>query len=104
MFNGTFKSTIGNRNSYMNKSTADKKNVDSWGKKLDKKVGKHHFGYLSYNDGFKSQNTPAKTYIVKSGDTLWSIAKANSMSVAELKDKNKMLDPNKLTIGQKLTI
>ena len=30
--NGTFKSTIGNRNAYLNKDTADKKNVDSWGK------------------------------------------------------------------------
>lgn len=104
LFNGTFKSTIGNRNSYMNKATADKSNVDSWGKKLDKKVGRHHFGYLSFNDGFKSQNIPAKTYVVKPGDTLWSIAKANNMSVAELKDKNKLLDPNKISIGQKLTI
>lgn len=104
LFNGTFTSTIGNRNSYMNKSTADQSNINSWGKKLDKKIGRHHFGYLSYNDGFKSQNTPAKTYIVKAGDTLWSIAKANNMSIAELKDKNKLLDPNKISIGQKLTI
>lgn len=42
-------------------------------------------------------------YIVKSGDTLWSIAKANNVSVDELKQVNNMTN-NLLTIGQELTI
>jgi len=37
-------------NSYMNKKTASKKNVDSWGKKCTLKIGKHHFGYLPEHD------------------------------------------------------
>jgi len=57
MLAGTFKSTIGNRNSYMNKELADKKNVVSWGKDLDLKIGKQHFGYFPYNDGFKTKGS-----------------------------------------------
>lgn len=108
MLAGTFKSTIGNRNSYMNKELADKKNIDSWGKDLDLKIGKHHFGYFSYNDGFKtkgSKTTPQqKIYVVKDGDTLWKIAKANSTTVDELKAKNQLDNPDKLKIGQKLRV
>ena len=40
----------------MNKKTASKKNVDSWGKSLDLDIGKHSFGYFAYNDGFKKNN------------------------------------------------
>lgn len=42
-------------------------------------------------------------YIVQSGDTLWSIANKNNMSVEELKNKNN-LTSNLLTIGQQLII
>lgn len=49
-YKGEFKSTIGNRNSYMNLKKADKKNRDSWGKKLDKKINNHSFGYLKEHD------------------------------------------------------
>ena len=45
-----FKSTIGNRNAYINKDTADKSNVDTWGKKCTLKIGSHHFGYLPEHD------------------------------------------------------
>lgn len=44
-----------------------------------------------------------KTYIVKSGDTLWSIAKDNNVTVNELKEKNN-LTSNLLSIGQTLII
>ena len=43
---------IHNINSYMNKNTADKSNVESWGKDLNIKIGNHWFGYLKENDGF----------------------------------------------------
>ena len=42
-------------------------------------------------------------YIVKSGDTLWSIARLNNITVDELKKINN-LNSNMLTIGQKLKI
>lgn len=34
----------------MNLKKADKKNRDSWGKKLDKKINNHSFGYLKEHD------------------------------------------------------
>lgn len=43
------------------------------------------------------------TYIVKSGDTLWTIANKNGISVDKLKDINN-LNTNLLSIGQKLLI
>lgn len=42
-------------------------------------------------------------YTVKSGDTLWSIAKNNGLTVDELKTLNN-LSSNKLSIGQKLKL
>lgn len=42
-------------------------------------------------------------YTVKSGDTLWSIAKNNGLTVDELKKLNN-LNSNKLSIGQKLKL
>lgn len=42
-------------------------------------------------------------YIVKAGDTLWSIAKNNNITVSELKDFNN-LENNLLTLGQELKI
>ena len=50
-----------------------------------------------------STSPPQKTYIVKSGDTLWSIARENNITVSELKDANN-LETNMLSIGQKLII
>lgn len=99
-----FTSTIGNRNSYMNKATADKSNVDSWGKSLDMKIGKHHFGYLKNNDGFKGKTQTSSTYVVKKGDTLSTIAKAHKTTAAELAAKNNIKDLNKISIGQKIKV
>ena len=50
LVNGKFKSTIGNRNSYMNPKTADPENVRTWGKKLDLEIKSHKFGYLKEHD------------------------------------------------------
>lgn len=44
-----------------------------------------------------------QTYIVKRGDTLWSIAKENNITVNELKEKNN-LTTNLLSIGQTIII
>ena len=58
------------------------------------------------------QTTPAptpppaqvKTYTVKSGDTLYSIAKRHNTTVSRLVQANKLSNPNALIVGQKLTI
>lgn len=46
---------------------------------------------------------PSNTYTVKSGDTLWSIAKQNNISVDSLKSANN-LSSNLLSVGQTLII
>ena len=110
-----FKSTIGNRNSYLNKSTASKSAVNSWGKKCDLKVGSHSFGYLAEHDpkivkpgtmiAWKKINAKKpNVVVVKSGDTLGKIAKANNTTVAELAKKNSLKDPDKISVGQTLKI
>ena len=48
-------------------------------------------------------NSQGVTYVVKSGDTLWNIAKKYNISVDELKSANKLTN-NMLSIGQKLVI
>lgn len=50
----------------------------------------------------KSSNS-LNTYVVKNGDSLWSIAKANNISVEALKEANN-LTSNLLSIGQTLII
>ena len=49
------------------------------------------------------QTGQEKKYVVKRGDTLWSIAKDNNISVNELKEINN-LTSNLLTIGQEIII
>ena len=48
-------------------------------------------------------STSNGTYTVKSGDTLWSIANANDMTVAQLKQKND-LSNDTIYVGQKLNV
>lgn len=102
-----FTSTIGNRNSYMNKAKASAKAKREWGDKLDLKIGKHEFGYLRNNDGFRHSNINKRSYskyIVKAGDTLSKIAKDHNTTVEEIKKKNKIDDPNKIAIGQTILV
>ena len=49
------------------------------------------------------KTTKAKTYTVKNGDSLWTIARNNNTTVDKLKQANN-LTSNLLTIGQVLTI
>jgi LysM repeat protein len=49
--------------------------------------------------------TPATTYTVARGDSLWSIAKRNHLSKADLAAANNLkLDASVLHVGQKLII
>lgn len=99
-----FTSIIGNRNSYMNKDIASAKAKRAWGDKLDLKIGRHCFGYLKNNDGFRGTTTTATTYTVKSGDTLSKIAKAHKTTVDKIQKKNNIKDPNKIHVGQKISV
>lgn len=117
-FDGRFKSTIGTRNSYLNPDTADKGALDSWGKSMDLKIGKHKFGYLKEHDPkfviagtmtpkakSAEKKTEAKTYIVKKGDNLEKIAKMHKTTVSDILSKNKQIkNPDKIFVGQKITI
>ena len=51
----------------------------------------------------KQNNSENKIYIVKKGDTLWSIAKNNNISVDRLKEINS-LTSNLLSVGQELLL
>ncbi len=52
---------------------------------------------------YKNLKSPTDKYVVKSGDTLWGIAKKFGVSVNDLKTANN-LTSNNLTIGQSLKI
>ncbi|PTY05517.1 hypothetical protein DB347_14150 [Opitutaceae bacterium EW11] len=54
--------------------------------------------------GAGGESTPATTYTVASGDTLWKIAKQNGLSVKELAAANKLRADAPLHQGQKLMI
>lgn len=129
-----FESTIGDRNSYLNPKTASEKAKKTWGKKMDLQMKDHKFGYLREHDpkyvipGTMTQRAksaanvnvqaakknvqgkvkavaPTKVYVVRKGDTLTRIAKANGKTVDEVKKLNPGLkNPNMLKIGQKLNV
>lgn len=58
---------------------------------------------LQYKNISPSKTNSYGYYIVKSGDTLWSIARVNGLTVDELKKLNN-LNSNMLSIGQKLNL
>jgi LysM repeat protein len=60
-------------------------------------------GYANVPYVFTGDMINENYYIVKSGDSLWSIAKKNNLTVNELKELNN-LSSNILSIGQKLLI
>ncbi len=50
-------------------------------------------------------STPAAhTYVVKKGDSLWKISKAENISVGELSRANNLTKTSALKVGQKLTV
>jgi LysM repeat protein len=48
--------------------------------------------------------TAARTYVVKKGDSLWKIAKSQSVSIGDLARANNLTKTSSLKIGQKLQI
>lgn len=119
MVDKKFKSTIGNRNVYANDSLDDQSNLDSWGKDCDLPVGKHRFGYRKEYDpkivkpgtftSWKKMNKHAEEedsyVVVKNGDTLEKIARANNTTVGKLLSLNTNIkNKNKINIGQKIRI
>jgi LysM repeat protein len=48
--------------------------------------------------------TPATTYTVVAGDSLWNIAKKHGTTVTELAKANRLMNNSRLSIGQKLII
>lgn len=116
---GKFKSTIGNYNAYMNKDTAEKKNVESWGKQCQHKIGSHHFGYLkdrdpkyvvpgTYTSWKKMRQQQAdniKIVVVRSGQNLSQIARDNNTTVEKILELNDSIhDKNNIRIGQKIRV
>ncbi|MBV7485923.1 peptidoglycan DD-metalloendopeptidase family protein [Bordetella sp. BOR01] len=47
---------------------------------------------------------PGGTYVVKPGDTLYQIARANNVDIDNLKRLNNISDPNQLAVGQVLKL
>ena len=60
-------------------------------------------GSHSQSTASTQSSTSNGTYTVKSGDTLWSIANANDMTVAQLKQKND-LSNDTIYVGQTLNV
>ena len=111
MYNGDFKSTIGNRNMIGNKKRDNKAAWDSWGKDCDLQIGNHVFGYEACHDGFakngktKQASSKPVVVVVKSGETLNKIAKDHNTTVDKILALNKSItDPNKISVGQKVKV
>ena len=69
--------------------------------KFDKGVGGQ--GYGKQREKVLIANNQTNVYVVKGGDTLYSISRRYSVSVDDLKRWNYMYDSN-LSVGQKLTV
>lgn len=55
-------------------------------------------------DAAKTPSRPTKTYVVRKGDTLYSLARTHSISVAELRRLNNMTASDVLLTGQRIKI
>ena len=61
--------------------------------------------YWVDNPALKGAAAPASQYyVVKSGDTLGKIAKANGVTIAQIQSLNGIKDVNKIYVGQKLRL
>ena len=118
LYSGKFKSTIGNRNSYLNKNVVAKTNPNvvsptGWGTTMKDQtlIGDHTFGYQRNYDGFRSQNkngtiakNTTKQYVIQKGDTLDKIAKKFNTTSDAIAKNNNIKDKNRISIGQKIMI
>jgi LysM repeat protein len=67
--------------------------------------GKHHkSGHHAQKEAGKQPRTQAKTYTVKTGDTLTSIAHQTGVPVAEILALNPEVDPQILIAGETLKL
>jgi len=65
--------------------------------------GHHHSSHHSHKEA-KHPRTQAKTYTVKTGDTLIAIAHKTGVPVAEIMALNPEVDPQILTAGETLKL
>lgn len=117
---GTLKNVIGDRNMIANDRLDTDRSATKpggWGERCDLEVGGQRFGYDGTWDGYARyrkakpaslNHAPAAKkaaeYVVKAGDTLYSIAKAHGTTVERLKARNGLKDANVIRAGQKLTV
>jgi LysM repeat protein len=115
---GKFKSTIGNRNSYLNIELTQQKYPNSdalgpngWATKMSnkKKIKAHTFGYLKSNDGYilnkiKKGDPNATEYTVARNDSLWKIAYMFNTTIKNLAKLNGIKPTTPLKIGQKIKL
>lgn len=99
---GTLRNVIGRRNMIGNAKKDNAGAWKAWGKDCDLVIGSHSFGYQRDQDGYVPRK--AKTYSVRAGDSLSSIAKKLKIDVKTLAAKNGIKDANKIRVGQKLKI
>ena len=79
-----------------------------YGMSVDQLIAENNLKSNAIDIGMKLKvdersSNKGKTYTVKKGDTLYSIAKKFDLSVEDLKKKNK-LSSNELNVGQRLEV
>lgn len=78
-------------------------------------ISKPDYTTISYNTSQTDTNQVTQTeqplgevkfayHVIKKGDTLYSIAKANGTTLAQICDWNGIKDPNKIYLGQKIRV